>query len=87
MALTNAERQKAYRERRAFAGDNGERRINTWVSTSAAIALQRLSSSYGVTSREMLERLILEAQDKRIAELGEGDDLINNFLDPARSPQ
>lgn len=74
MALTSAQRQKAYRDRRAFAGDNGERRINTWVSTSTALALQRLAASYGVTSRDMLERLIQEAEQKRVSELETEED-------------
>jgi hypothetical protein len=67
MAKTAAERQREYRQRRPFAGPdgNGERRINTWVSTGAALALQRLARHHGVTQREMLERLILDA-DRRI---------------------
>lgn len=61
MAKTNAERQREYRRRRATAGENGERRINTWVTTGAALALARLARRYGVTQRQMLERLIEQA--------------------------
>jgi len=61
---TTAERQAAYRKRRPEAGDNGERRINTWVSTETKLNLKRLAKRYGVTEREMLERLI-EAEEKR----------------------
>jgi hypothetical protein len=61
MAKTSAERQKAYRKRSPDAGENGHRRINTWVTSGAALALNRLALRYGVTKREMLERLILEA--------------------------
>jgi hypothetical protein len=66
MAKTAAERQKEYRAQRQFAGEdgNGERRINTWVSTRASLALDRLASCYGVTKREMLERLVVGAEDK-----------------------
>ena len=64
MAKTASERQKDYRNRRSMAGENGERRINTWVTTAAALALKRLAARYGVTNREMLEKLILEADDK-----------------------
>ena len=67
MAKTTAERQAAYRKARATAGENGERRINTWVSTGAFLALQRLSKRYGVTQREMIERLVL-ASDNQILE-------------------
>lgn len=66
MAKTPAERQKDYRAQRQFAGEdgNGERRINTWVSTRAALALDRLAKHYGVTKREMLEKLIIAEDEK-----------------------
>lgn len=68
MAKTGAERQKEYRAQRQLAGEdgNGERRINTWVSTRAALALDRLAKSYGVTKREMLERLLVAEEDERL---------------------
>lgn len=61
MGMSNAERQAEYRARRPLAGPggNGERRVNTWVSTEAALALERMSRRYGVTKKEMLEKLIL----------------------------
>jgi hypothetical protein len=65
MARTAAERQAAYRTKRSTAGDNGDRRLNTWVTTGAALALSRLAHRYGVTQREMLERLII-APDQQI---------------------
>jgi hypothetical protein len=37
------------------------RRINTWITTAATLALKRQGARYGVTHREMLEKLILEA--------------------------
>lgn len=55
---TNAERQAAYRKRRSEAGDNDDRRLNTWVSTGAKLNLERLAVHYCVTERELLERLI-----------------------------
>jgi hypothetical protein len=63
MARTTAQRQAAYRARRATAGNdgNGERRLSTWVSTEADLALERLARRYAVTKREMLERLVLRA--------------------------
>jgi hypothetical protein len=66
MAKTPAERQKKYRAQRQFAGadGNGERRISAYVSTRAALALDRLAKNYGVTKREMLERLVVGAEDK-----------------------
>jgi hypothetical protein len=64
MAKTAAERQAHYRNGRSMAGESGERRINTWVSTGAHMALNRLAKRYGVTKREMLEKLISEADGK-----------------------
>lgn len=65
MATTSAERQAAYRARRATAGDNGERRLNLWVTTGSALALGRLAARYGVTQRQMIERLAGE-KEKRV---------------------
>lgn len=66
MAKTPAERQKEYRVNRQFAGEegNGERRITAYVSTRAALALQRLSNSYCITKRELLERLLVAEEEK-----------------------
>lgn len=73
MAKSTAERQADYRARRVTAGEgSGERRLNTWVSTAAHLALERLARRYGVTQREMLERLIL-AEDEKILDSLEMD--------------
>jgi len=71
MAKSAAERQAIYRKNRAYAGDNGERRINTWVTTGISLALGRLARRYGVTNREMLEKLV-----------GEADQAVVSSLDP-----
>ena len=68
-AKTTAERQAAYRQRRPTAGENGERRINTWVSTGAVLALNRLSRHHGVTRRHILEQLITAADAEITAAL------------------
>ncbi len=60
--MNNAERQHQYRATRPTAGDNGERRINAFVSTGAKLALTRLAARYAVTEREMLQRLIVDAE-------------------------
>ncbi|MCY1449216.1 hypothetical protein D9M71_659420 [compost metagenome] len=71
MAQTTAQRQAAYRARRATAGKdgNGERRLDIWVSTEADLALARLAQRYTVTKRQMLERLITRADDAIVRKL------------------
>ncbi len=78
MAKSAAERQREYRARRPFAGENGERQINTWVSTGAALALKRLARHYGITQREMLERLIFDAD--RLVCVGMSDAQLDAYL-------
>lgn len=70
-AKTNAERQAAYRKSRATAGENGdgERRLNTFISTKASFALDRLARSYGVTKRDLLEKMLIEADNKIVSDL------------------
>lgn len=63
MAKTNAERQAAYRARQQQIGEGSARRISTWVSLGTALALERLARRYGVTQREMLERLVQDADN------------------------
>ncbi|QZA77043.1 hypothetical protein K4H28_12140 [Deefgea tanakiae] len=72
MTTSNAQRQAKYRQQRHAAGadGNGERRLNTYISTGASLALNRLARHYGVTKREMLERLIVVQ-----------DEIIKNGLD------
>ena len=73
---TTAQRQAKYRAKRPFAGkdDNGERRINSWVNTGTYLALERLARHYGITKREMLERVVV-AEDDRITATLVNDDL------------
>jgi hypothetical protein len=82
MAKTAAERQREYRAGRPFAGEdgNGERRLNTWLSTRAALALDRLAARYGATKREMLERLLLAEDEKLLSEMEEGSTDFENYL-------
>lgn len=72
MAKTPAERQRDLRAKRQFRGvdGNGEREIKVWVNTRAALALDRLASSYGVTKRELIERLLMDEQEKVLKEIG-----------------
>lgn len=61
---TNAQIQADYRNSRSLAGDTGEQRINTWVSTAAKLALKRISLRSNVSQREILEQLIIQADEE-----------------------
>jgi len=78
MALTPAERQKRYRENRKLAGENGYRQLNAWISTEAYLALRRLAQRYSVTQREMLERLLVDAQETAMRAMT--DDQLDEYL-------
>lgn len=69
MTKTSTERQREYRERARLQGD-GARRINIWLSSGADLALDRLADHGGRTRRAVLERLIMEA-DERLTRDGE----------------
>jgi hypothetical protein len=66
MAKSATERQAEYRARRSTAGDNGERRLNLWISTGSALALGRLARRYCVTKQEMIEKL-LRIEDEQVS--------------------
>jgi hypothetical protein len=61
MAKTPAQRQAEYRKRQ----DRGDgRRLNMWIGSNADFALERLAKRYGVTKREMVERLAIGEDDR-----------------------
>ena len=65
MRKSNAQRQRAYRDRHLKLTDAPEdmlERINQMVSLSAKTALKRLASYYGVTQRTILESTIANAE-------------------------
>lgn len=86
MAKTAAQRQAESRRRRPFAGPdgNGERRLNTFISTKASLALERLAARYSVTKREMVERLICAADDEVLASLDLDSPEWNQYLDKVK---
>ncbi|MDP2433805.1 MAG: RepB family protein [Gallionella sp.] len=67
MAMTNAEKQAAYRVRKIKEGD-GER-LQAVISLHAKRALERLSKHQGITQAAMLERLILDEQRRVTASM------------------
>jgi hypothetical protein len=62
MAKNSAQRQAAYRERH-LKDENGKgERLNLVVNLHAKRAIERLAVCYGVTQRDLIERLALGAQ-------------------------
>ena len=65
MRKSNAQRQRAYRDRHLTLTDDPDdmrERINQMVSLPAKNALKRLASYYGVTQRAILESAIANAE-------------------------
>lgn len=55
---SNAERQRAYRERHLHGVDGKGDRLSMVISMHTKTSLERLASCYGVTQKAMLEALI-----------------------------
>lgn len=70
MAMTNAQKQAAYRARKLVDGD-GER-IQVIVSLHAKRALERLARHYGMSQAAMLERLV-EQEQQRVTATMDGE--------------
>ena len=78
MTTTSAERQQAYRAKRPFASENGERHLQSWVTTATALALGRLARRAGTTQRTVLEQLIQDA-DRAVTQ-GMSDDEFDHYF-------
>lgn len=68
MAKTAAERQREYRAKRR-AGRNDEHQVNTWISETSYVALERIARYKQMTKRAVIERLILDADDRICSKL------------------
>ena len=69
MSKSNVQRQRNYRDRHLKqTGEEYEmlERINQMISLSAKNSLKRLASYYGVTQRTILEKVIVDADNKLI---------------------
>jgi hypothetical protein len=68
MPLTNAEKQRAYRER--HLGTDGEKaRIQLFLSASAKAQLDRLARHKGYTVTAMVEELAAQAEQRIVNRL------------------
>ena len=63
----NAKRQAEYRKRRLKEGS--DQRLNVILDMHAKLALDRMAKHYGVTNKNVLERLLLEAQSQLIRQM------------------
>ena len=59
---TNAERQRAYRQRHLQDVDGSGERLNMVFSVQAKAQLGRLARHHGISQRAMLERLLAAAE-------------------------
>jgi hypothetical protein len=73
MAKTAAERQRAYRQRRASSGGNGERRLSTWLATGAMLDLRRLAYWQETTIGRLIERLVADDVERLVASLDDAE--------------
>jgi hypothetical protein len=70
LAKSNAERQRAYRERHLNDLEGQGERLNGIIKLSTKRTLERLASCYGVTQRAVLEKIIDEAESRLLSKLG-----------------
>jgi hypothetical protein len=85
MAASNAERQRAYRARRAIASTFGDRRLNLWIDGRAANALARLAAHHGLTRRAMLERILNAADQQVQGDMSPGSEAWSAYFAAGRS--
>ncbi len=71
---SNAARQAAYRQRHLYDVDGQGERINMVVTVQAKVQLERLARHYGVTRREVLARVLADAERKVVDGLSRGDE-------------
>ena len=62
MAMSNAERQRQYRQRHLVDVDGLGHRLNLVVGAATGAQLERLARHYGVTKRSMIEQLLRQAE-------------------------
>lgn len=63
----NAKRQAEYRKRHIKEGS--DQRLNVILGLDTKRALERMAKHYGVTNKNVLERLLLEAQSRLIEDM------------------
>jgi len=69
MTKTNAELQKAYRERHLKDFDSDNTRLDVVISGPASRALHRMAAQTGLSQRAMLESVLVQAEAAMLAGL------------------
>ncbi len=69
MAMSNAERQRAYRQRHLADVDGQGHKLSMIVSVQTGAQLGRLAAHHGVTKRAMLEQLLQQAEGDLLDEM------------------
>ena len=73
----NAKRQSEYRKR--HIKDGSDQRLNVILDLQAKLALERMAKHYGVSNKELLERVLLETQSQLMADM-DGEQQTRYFL-------
>jgi len=84
MAMSNAQRQAAYRARHLKSEDVQNQRLNLMIDLHAKCALERLALCYGVTQRTLLQTLLIQAQREVIQRIDAMPELprgVNQYYD------
>ena len=63
----NAKRQAEYRQRHMKEGS--DQRLNVILGLDAKLALERMAKHNGVTNKNLLERVLLEAQSRLLEDM------------------
>lgn len=74
LSRSNAQRQAAYRQRHLQDVDGQGARVNMVVTVQAKAQLERLARHYGVTQRELLARVLADAERKVVNGLSRTDE-------------
>ena len=74
MPMTNAERQRKYRQRLKSTEDDLLARLHVLVSPACMAQLGRIARHQGISKREALERIMLEAENQLVSKLNQADE-------------
>lgn len=78
----NAKRQAEYRKRHIKEGS--DQRLNVILDVKAKQALERMAQQAGVSNKELLERVLLAAQDQLLAQMD--DEQTASYLTSSTKP-